>query len=240
MLGDDIEVVVVDIRGDKVRLGFTTPRGISLHRKEVWEQIRRERAAEAERTRDTAESRGRPDKGYTEDDLGDSARRALGESPPAKMFVISRSRDQVVMLGDDMEVVVVDIRGDKVRLGLTAPKEISVHRKEVYEQIKAESAAATSLGASDLPQSSSTRKRGQTETAPQRTRPHTGEESSTRDVRPPARPVFSIWIDPGDAGVQDVVEVLDSIAQLHRACGGYGLTLEESGTELYSVEVAGP
>ena len=42
------------------------------------------------------------------------------------------------MIGDDVEIVIVDIRGDKVRLGITAPTEIPVHRKEVYETIKRE------------------------------------------------------------------------------------------------------
>jgi carbon storage regulator len=55
------------------------------------------------------------------------------------------------MIGDDIEVVIVDIRGDKVRLGITAPKEISVHRKEVYDQIKAENQAASTMQAGDLP-----------------------------------------------------------------------------------------
>jgi len=54
------------------------------------------------------------------------------------MLVLSRQRDETIMIGDDIEVTVVDIRGDKVRLGITAPKEISVHRKEVYEAIKRE------------------------------------------------------------------------------------------------------
>ena len=67
------------------------------------------------------------------------------------MLVLSRQRDQVIMIGDDIEVVVVDIRGDKVRLGITAPKSISVHRKEVYDQIKRENEAAATLESSDLP-----------------------------------------------------------------------------------------
>lgn len=54
------------------------------------------------------------------------------------MLVLSRQRDETIMIGDDIEVTVVDIRGDKVRLGITAPKEVSVHRKEVYEAIKRE------------------------------------------------------------------------------------------------------
>ena len=54
------------------------------------------------------------------------------------MLVLSRQRDESIMIGDDVEITIVDVRGDKVRLGITAPKEISVHRKEVYETIKRE------------------------------------------------------------------------------------------------------
>ena len=45
------------------------------------------------------------------------------------------------MIGDDVEIVIVDVRGDKVRLGITAPKEIPVHRREVYEAIQREKSA---------------------------------------------------------------------------------------------------
>jgi carbon storage regulator len=69
------------------------------------------------------------------------------------MLVLSRQRDQVIMIGDTIEVVVVDIRGDKVRLGITAPREVSVHRKEVYDQIKRENEAAASLKPTDVPPS---------------------------------------------------------------------------------------
>ena len=59
------------------------------------------------------------------------------------MFVLSRQRDEVIMIGDEVEITVVDIRGDKVRLGITAPRHIQVHRKEVYEAIKRENQRAT-------------------------------------------------------------------------------------------------
>jgi carbon storage regulator len=55
------------------------------------------------------------------------------------------------MIGDDVEITVVDIRGDKVRLGITAPSHIPVHRKEVYEAIKRENRAATKMKPEDLP-----------------------------------------------------------------------------------------
>lgn len=54
------------------------------------------------------------------------------------MLVLSRQRDEVLHIGDNVTVTVVDIRGDKVRLGITAPKEIPVHRAEVYQAIQRE------------------------------------------------------------------------------------------------------
>ncbi len=58
------------------------------------------------------------------------------------MLVLSRQRDETIKIGDDIEVTVVDIRGDKVRLGITAPKSVTVHRKEIYEAIQREQQAA--------------------------------------------------------------------------------------------------
>jgi len=52
------------------------------------------------------------------------------------MLVLSRQRDQTIIIGDNIEITVVDIRGEKVRLGISAPAHISVHRKEVYDSIK--------------------------------------------------------------------------------------------------------
>ncbi len=69
------------------------------------------------------------------------------------MLVLSRQRDQKIMIGDDIEITVVDIRRDKVRLGITAPKRIPVHRKEVYEAIQRENQAASEMRLGDLPTS---------------------------------------------------------------------------------------
>lgn len=52
------------------------------------------------------------------------------------MLVLSRKRNESIMIGDGVKIVVVDIRGDKVRLGIEAPKEIPVHRQEVYDAIR--------------------------------------------------------------------------------------------------------
>lgn len=60
------------------------------------------------------------------------------------MLVLSRQRDETIMIGDDVEVTIVDIRGDKVRLGINAPKDLAVHRKEVWAAIKLEKAATKS------------------------------------------------------------------------------------------------
>ncbi len=54
------------------------------------------------------------------------------------MLVLSRKIDEVVMIGDDIEVKVIRVNGDAVRLGITAPPEIEIHRKEVYDRIKAQ------------------------------------------------------------------------------------------------------
>ena len=54
------------------------------------------------------------------------------------MLVLSRKRNEIVTIGDTITVMVVEIRGDKVRLGIVAPTNVAVHRLEVYEAIQAE------------------------------------------------------------------------------------------------------
>ena len=66
------------------------------------------------------------------------------------MLVLSRHRDETIMIGDEIEITVVDIKGDKVRIGINAPRAIQVHRKEVYEAIKRENAEAARVQIDDL------------------------------------------------------------------------------------------
>lgn len=54
------------------------------------------------------------------------------------MLVLSRHRDESIIVGDDIVITIVDIRGDKVRLGIQAPANVAVHRQEVYEAIQKE------------------------------------------------------------------------------------------------------
>jgi carbon storage regulator len=60
------------------------------------------------------------------------------------MLVLSRKKNESIVINDDITIVVVEIRGDKVRLGVEAPKEVPVHRREVYDAIKRGSGSETS------------------------------------------------------------------------------------------------
>ena len=62
------------------------------------------------------------------------------------MLVLSRQRNQSIIIGEDVVITVIDIRGDKVRLGIEAPMDIPVHRREVYEAIKRENERSSGLG----------------------------------------------------------------------------------------------
>ena len=58
------------------------------------------------------------------------------------MLVLSRQRDESIMIGDDVEIIVVDVRGDTVRLGIIASKSMPIHRREIYDATKREEAVA--------------------------------------------------------------------------------------------------
>ena len=58
------------------------------------------------------------------------------------MLILTRRRGESIVIGGEIEVTLLQVQGDQVRLGITAPKDISVHRKEVLEQIRAENTAA--------------------------------------------------------------------------------------------------
>lgn len=54
------------------------------------------------------------------------------------MLVLTRKRDESIIIGDDIKITVVEVRGDQVKLGVDAPRTISVHREEVYREIQEE------------------------------------------------------------------------------------------------------
>ncbi|GMU80725.1 MAG: hypothetical protein AMXMBFR47_05960 [Planctomycetota bacterium] len=66
------------------------------------------------------------------------------------MLVLSRQRDESIMIGDNVQITVVDIRGDKVRLGIVAPAEIAVHRKEIFDAIQRENRKAAGVTTDDI------------------------------------------------------------------------------------------
>jgi len=58
------------------------------------------------------------------------------------MLVLTRKLNESIMIGDDVKITVVDVRGDQVKLGISAPRQIAVHREEVYLEIQRENKAA--------------------------------------------------------------------------------------------------
>ncbi len=66
------------------------------------------------------------------------------------MLVLSRKRDEIIDIGDDIEIMVLSIRSDVVRLGISAPQHVKVHRREVTEAIAQEEAAADELRRSQM------------------------------------------------------------------------------------------
>lgn len=62
------------------------------------------------------------------------------------MLVLSRKKGQAIMLGDNIEITIIDIQGDQVRIGINAPKNVTIYRKELFIEIQEENKKAASSG----------------------------------------------------------------------------------------------
>lgn len=58
------------------------------------------------------------------------------------MLVLTRKLNESIMVGDDVKITIVDVKGDQVKLGITAPRQVAVHREEVYREIRKENQLA--------------------------------------------------------------------------------------------------
>lgn len=103
------------------------------------------------------------------------------------MLVLTRQRDETIMIGDDIKITVVDIRGDKVRLGISAPNNVIVHRQEVYDAVKRETGAAPSPAphAAASPPSANNPPAAKSPATGSASRPSLGKSNPPSNARPP-------------------------------------------------------
>jgi len=99
------------------------------------------------------------------------------------LLVLTRKRDESIIIGDNIRIVVVDVRGDQVKLGIDAPRNISVHREEVYLEIQEENRRAALRGAQGIDALDALLRRPQAHTESGEPNPAPGKERS----RPPQR-----------------------------------------------------
>jgi len=113
MIGDEVTVTVLGVKGNQVRIGVNAPKEVAVHREEIYNQIKRSIDAGT----------------YVP---------STNSGNSSGMLVITRRIGETLMIGDEVTVTVLDVKGNQVRLGTQAPKEVAVHREEIYDRIKRE------------------------------------------------------------------------------------------------------
>lgn len=68
------------------------------------------------------------------------------------MLILTRKKDQTIKIGDDIEITITAVEGEQVKIGISAPKHVDIHRKEVYEMIQKENSQASNVDVSMLSQ----------------------------------------------------------------------------------------
>lgn len=66
------------------------------------------------------------------------------------MLVLTRKKGQSLIIGNDIELSIIDIQGDQVRIGINAPKSVTIHRKEIYDEIRNENRSALAKKETDI------------------------------------------------------------------------------------------
>ncbi len=116
VIGDVIEVTVVEIRDDKVRVGVVAPKEVCVYRGEVHDAIANGPQAPATQP----------------------IEKLVGPylTPGRPQLILSRKKNESIVINGDITVIVIEIQRDKVLLGIESPKDIMPHRREVYEAIR--------------------------------------------------------------------------------------------------------
>ena len=117
MIGEAVEVQVVGLKASTVRIKIVAPRSIPVHRREVFDAIQAAPVVPADSATMPETVPPRPVK-------------------PQGGLVLTRSMHQSIMIGEDVEIMVVEVRPTTVKLKISAPRTVAVHRREVFDAIR--------------------------------------------------------------------------------------------------------